>query len=309
MPSALGGLFGGGGKQPPSTTYAPQPIGLNTSTPGYSIGTGVNSNGYLGTTLNTGGSFGQDAFNTSFPQFLTTLGNLGNTVGAAGQQYLSDIGYSNTGSPDPNAPFLSPLQQIENARQSAMSTLSNNLAQRGVLGSSFASDAMTRQDMAYQQLKAQTQNQIAQNVLQSKFATADQQAQFINQQQQVITTALDKEFRDFSAANGLTTNFANLTSGLSEFDQSLAAQQAAGAGSFLGGALGLTNGGLGNLLGIGGMTGSSSGGGILGLLGLGGGAGAGAGAAAGLTGAGDLIGGGAAGGTAVAELAPLIALA
>lgn len=275
MPGALSGFLGGGSKSSP--TNAPQPTALTINTPGYGIASSVGPNGQIQTNLNTGGSFGQNAYQTYFPQFLSQYGGLGSQAGNAGSQYLSDIGYSTTGAPSPNAPFLSPLQAIENARQSAMSNLQDSLARRGVIGSSFGADALTQQDLAYQNLKAQTQNQIAASVMQSKFAALDQQAQFIGAQTALIQSSLQKEFNDWTAANGINGNFASITGNLSAFDQLLAANQAAGLGSFFGNSLGMTNGGLANIIGLptspnsvtGGSTlsGGSGGGGLFGSLG------------------------------------------
>src|SRR5215469_3048818 len=142
-----GGLLGGGkGSSRSSNSSAPQPTGIGVSTPGYTFGTGVNNQGQITSNLSTGGSLGQNLFQSFLPQAFNTLGTNAAAAGNAGQQYLSDIGYSTTGTPDPNAPFLSPLTAIENARNSALSTLSDSLARRGVLGSSFGSDALARQD-------------------------------------------------------------------------------------------------------------------------------------------------------------------
>ncbi len=271
-----GNLFGSGGGSKPGAGAQPGSQ-LTVSTPGYGIDTGINlATGNPNTSLNTGGAFGQDAFASQFPQMSTQLQGMTGQAGTAYQNYLNSIGY---GTPNAQSPFLSPLASIENARQSAMSTLSDSLARRGVMGSSFGADQLTQQDLAYQQLKSQTQLSIAGNVLSNQFATLQQQQSTITQNTALITTSLDKEFRDFAAANGLTTNFDSLTANISMFDQKLAAEQSSGIGSFISSGLGLTNGGLGNLLGMGGLTGSGSGG-LGGLFG-GGAAGAAGGAAAG----------------------------
>lgn len=262
MPGGLNPFQGSGS----SASSAPQPTALNINTPGYGLATSVGANGQLQTSLNTGGSFGQDAYKANFPLFLSQFGDFSNQAGQAGTGFLSDIGYGST-APNAQTPYLSPLTAIENARSAAMSDLQDSLARRGVLGSSFGSDALTRQNMAYDQLKSQAQLQIAGSAMQAKLTALQQQAQYTQQQEQVITTALDKEYRDWAAANGVTTNFAALTGNLSAFDQKLAADQAAGLGSFLAGGLGMTNGGLGNMLGTSGLTGSGSGGGLLGNLG------------------------------------------
>jgi len=196
-------------------------------------------------------------------------------AGKAYQDYLNSIGY---GTPNAQSPFLSPLASIENARQSALSTLSDSLARRGVMGSSFGADQLTQQDLAYQQLKSQAQLQIAGNIFQNKFAALQAQQSLIQQNTSLITAALQKEFNDFTAASGISGNFNSLTASISAFDQALAAQQSNQTGSFFGSALGLTNGGLGNLLGMGGLTGKGSSG-LGGLFGLGGGGAATAGVA------------------------------
>lgn len=244
MPNALNPFQGSGS----SASNAPQPTSLNINTPGYGLATSVGANGQLQTNLTTGGAFGQDAFKSNFPLFLSQFGDFSNQAGAAGTGFLSDIGYG-TAAPNANTPYLSPLTAIENARSAAMSDLKDSLARRGVLGSSFGSDALTRQNMAYDQLKSQAQLQIAGSAMQAKLTALQQQAQYTQQQEQVITTALDKEYRDWAAANGVTTNFADLTGNLSAFDQKLAADQAAGLGSFLSSGFGLQNGGLGTALG------------------------------------------------------------
>src|SRR5216683_1733561 len=189
-----GNLFGSGGGSKPGAGAQPGSQ-LTVSTPGYGIDTGINlATGNPNTWLNTGGAFGQDAFASQFPQMSTQLQGMTGQAGTAYQNYLNSIGY---GTPNAQSPFLSPLASIENARQSALSTLSDSLARRGVLGSSFGSDQITQQDLAFQQLKNQTQLGIAGNVLQNKFATLDEQNKIIGQQTSMLTTALDKEFRDF----------------------------------------------------------------------------------------------------------------
>jgi hypothetical protein len=177
--------------------------------------------------------------------------------------------------------FESALQRLEDRRRSAAGDLRENLSRRRLSGSSFASDAQSRQDAEFQrtedELSAAMAEANAMSFLQEFEATVglinqrfqtevmavDTLAQNINtmfnlqrQQSGVQLEELDKQMQ---VASGL---FQQLTSELgasARLQQQLAAQSAGGFGQLLG--LGLAAFTGGGSLGLSGMFGGLFGGG------------------------------------------------
>lgn len=141
------------------------------------------------------------------------------------------------------------LEQIENARQRSLSDLTQNLARRRVLGSSFANDAAARSNLAF----AQEAEQVA---AESFLQELDLTNQFLQQRLTTDVARIDTELQNTLSAisferaadqfelenqNFLAGLAAQLASGatsaqtaLSAQELELAAQNAAGAGRFFG---------------------------------------------------------------------------
>lgn len=140
--SWLGSLIGGiaGGVNKPATQ-------INYTPPGF-------SGGGLSTTF-SGGNYGV----TASPDRMNLVGGVANTFG----QQASALGdLRSTVTPGFSQMRTAALSDLDSARTSALGDLRDNLAKRRVLGSSFASDALTRADRDFQ---AQRQDVIAKSYL------------------------------------------------------------------------------------------------------------------------------------------------
>lgn len=130
------------------------------------------------------------------------------------------------------------LNEIDNARTSAVSNLRDNLARRRVLGSSFGSDALARADQEFAQARDKV---TAESYLQELEA----QQQLINQQYQLqrssFQTGLDELNLEADVATKLATAASTQMASNAKANAELAlggakldAESAAGAGKFFG---------------------------------------------------------------------------
>lgn len=115
------------------------------------------------------------------------------------------------------------LQEVENARKSSISNLRDNLARRRILGSSFASDALTRSELEFAQ---QADKVSAESFLQE----IDMKNQLINQEfdarRTAFTTRLDEMNLQADLAAGLSTQANNLLQQSAQLKSQLAMQSA-----------------------------------------------------------------------------------
>lgn len=250
--SFLGSIFGG--------SSAPQ-IGP-ASTPG------INTPGYVG-------SYAGGAYNLGPTSALSsTVGNLQSTFGQAASAFGN---LASTVAPGFSQFRQAGLGQLATTQAQNISNLSQNLAQRRVLGSSFANASLSQANADYAQNQA---NFIAQSYLQELSASQQLIQQQYTAQAEQFSTGLNQMNLEASLASQLSTNASSsmnqIATAQAQLDAQNAQANASGLGKLVGTFLGLGTGG-GNTVG-GGIL-SSIGGGISSLLG--GSAAAGAGAEAG----------------------------
>jgi hypothetical protein len=215
---ALGGIFGGVNNPAPQINYTP---------PGFTGGgltTSFNGNNY---------SVSPTADRTA------AVGGVASTYG----QQANDIaGLRSTVTPGFSQMRTTALADLDNQRTSALGNLRDNLAQRRILGSSFATDALSRADQDYQQ---QRQNTIA-----TSFMNELQANQQLIQQQYTAArgsfqTGLDELNLEAGLASTLTgqatsvlANVATTQTQLDAFFQANKAQFWAGTGAMAGKGIG-----------------------------------------------------------------------
>lgn len=126
------------------------------------------------------------------------------------------------------------LSDLQTQQQAAQSNLSENMAQRRVLGSSFASDAASRQDAEFAK---QRDDFIAQSYLQELQASNQlTQEQFQASVQQFQTGLTEMNFEAGIAAD-LTGRASSAMAGIAQAQAQLDAQSAQGWAKMVGGAL------------------------------------------------------------------------
>lgn len=217
--SFLSSIFGGNNTvQPSQINYTPSGFsssGLNASTSGGT--TNLSQNPQLSSAIgNLSSTFGQQA---------NALGQLGATV-QPGFSQLRQAG----------------LNQINTQQQATTSNLRDTLAQRRVLGSSFANASISQNDAEFAQQKA---NFVAQSYLQ-EVQTSQQliQQQYAAATQQFSTGINQMNFESGLAAQLTSSNNqinaqiaqanANLSQSAAEFNANQANQSAAGIGKLFG---------------------------------------------------------------------------
>lgn len=123
------------------------------------------------------------------------------------------------------------LAEIENARQSAIGNLRDNLARRRVLGSSFAGDAINRGNLEFAQEKEKAQ---AESLLQEiDMSNQIAQAQFEAQRSQ-FQTFLDEMNLHADLATQLSSQATSQLGANARLKAQLDAMSAQGAGKFFG---------------------------------------------------------------------------
>lgn len=115
------------------------------------------------------------------------------------------------------------LQQLENRRQSSISNLKDNLARRRVLGSSFASDDITRRELEFAQEADRVE---AETFLQEIELTNN----FINQEAQAKTNAFNTGLNELNLqaqlAQNMSAQASNTLAQSAQLQSQLAIQQA-----------------------------------------------------------------------------------
>lgn len=160
------------------------------------------------------------------------------------------------------------LQEVENARKASVSNLRDNLARRRILGSSFASDALTRADLEF----AQESDKVA---AESFLQEIEMKNELINQEFEARRTAFSDRLSELNlqaeiggnlaaAATDLLSNNAQIKAQLagleaqlrgdiglrqSEMQAKLDAEAQSGAGSFFGKLAGTVLGPVGSEIG------------------------------------------------------------
>lgn len=230
--SAAGGLLGGAGKSSPQINYTPTGFdagGLSAKFTGngYEVGASADRNNTVGQISNT---FGQQA---------------GDIAGLRGQF-----------APGFSAMRAAQLSALNNNRSQALGDLRQNLAQRRVLGSSFAQNSIANADQAYQ-------DQISQTMAQSYLQELQVNQSLIQQQYQASVSSFQTKLNEMNLEAGIASDLTSKASSsmaqLANAQAQLDAKSAAGSGQFFGGlgsmfgsALGKAN--FGSLFGGGGTT-------------------------------------------------------
>lgn len=218
--------------------------------------TGINSGGLTST-------FGPDG-NVSVAPSADRTGLVNNISSTFGDQANAIGGLASQVAPGNSAFLQSQLAALNNAKTASISNLSDNLARRRVLGSSFGQDAISRSNADFGQAAAQ---QTAQSFLQS----IDQTNQLISQQytakRQQFQTGLDEMNLEANVAAGLAGKASDQLGANARLLTQLNAQQAQAAGSFFGTAFQPLTKALGtgasNMFGGGSNIGNGGGGGSL----------------------------------------------
>jgi hypothetical protein len=123
------------------------------------------------------------------------------------------------------------LSEIENARQSAIGNLRENLQRRRVLGSSFGNDALARAEAEFGKERERVASE---SFLQEIGLTSDFVAQEYNARRSVFQTGLDELNLQADIATKLTTGAATQLGANARTLAQLNAAEQAGTGKFLG---------------------------------------------------------------------------
>lgn len=189
---------------------------INYSPPGFSGG-GINAT-FSGNKYNLGVS---PERSNAVGNVASTFGQAASAFGALGQQVKPGFSLFRQAG----------LSDLSNQQHSAQSNLSENMAKRRVLGSSFASDAASRQDAEFAK---QRDDFIAQSYLQELEASNKlTQQQFEASVQQFQTGITEMNFEAGIAAD-LTGKASAAMAGIATAQAQLDAQNAAGIGKMLG---------------------------------------------------------------------------
>lgn len=191
----------------PLTTFQPSGIsagGLTSSTVGNNIGI------------------------TADPSRTAAVGDLASTFGTQADQIGALRGTVAPGFSDLRA---AGLNNLENARQSAIGNLRDNLQRRRVLGSSFAQDAASRTEAEFGQQKA---NFAAQSYLQELEATNQLMQQEFTARRGQFQTGLDEMNLEANLAAGLAGKATDVLSKNAQIEAQLNALQQQGQGKLIG---------------------------------------------------------------------------
>lgn len=183
---------------------------------------GVNAGGLTSNFSN--GSIGL----TASPERSAAVGNLASTFG---NQADSIAALRGTVMPGFSNARTAALQEIENARQSSIGNLRENLQRRRVLGSSFAQDAASRAEAEFAQQKAQTE---AQSYLAELEATDRLMQEEFAARRGVFTTQLDELNLEANLAAGLAGKATDVLGKNAQVEAMLNAQEQQGQGKFFG---------------------------------------------------------------------------
>lgn len=205
--SFLGSLFGGGSSTP-QVTFNPTPVANNT-------GFGV-SGGNVTQSPTLQSNIGN--LSSTFLGQSTALGSLANTVDPGFSQFRK-----------------AGLRDISNTFKSNLSGLKQNLAQRGIAGSSFANSSITNAYATEAQNKADFEASSYIEELNSKFQLI--QSQYAAQTQ-AYSTAITQSNIETATAAQLTASNNQIGASIAEANAQLTAQAQQGAGSFLGSIIG-----------------------------------------------------------------------
>ena len=186
---------------------------LNFTTPGY---TGTTNNG----TFNL----------TRSPELNTALTGQSNAFGTAAAGFGNLLTQVQPGYDKLTA---SQLAENENKRRSAIGNLRENLQRRRVLGSSFAQDAVTRANLAYEQNAQQIE---ATNFINSLNASADLYSKQATAQANQFGTLLNQFNLESNIATNMTTSMNQISASNSQLLANLYADYA-GAQASIGGAV------------------------------------------------------------------------
>lgn len=217
--SFLGNLFGG--NDAPQINYTPS---------GFNAG-GLNAT-FSGNNYNIAPS---DARTSAVGQIASTFASQNQQLGAlrAGVQ------------PGFSAFRQAGMATLQNQQAAGIGNLRDSLAQRRILGSSFASDAITRANLDYAQQQANFQAQSYLQELQANQQLIQQQYTAARGQFQ---TGLDELNLEAGLAADLTGRASQSMASIAQANAQLQAQSQAGAGQFLGTLLGLKNDSLGGTM-------------------------------------------------------------
>lgn len=127
------------------------------------------------------------------------------------------------------------LADIANTAASNMSTLKQNLAQRGVAGSNFANDQITNANATTAQTQADFEASSYLQELSASFQLTQAQYQM---QTQAYSTAINQSNIESQTAASLVATNNQIGAQIATANAQLTAQSQAGAGSFLGSLLG-----------------------------------------------------------------------
>lgn len=217
----LGGLLGGSASKAPQVNFTPPGFsggGLTATfgNNGYSVIPGADRTSAVG---NVASTFGQQA---------NALGGLLGTVTPGFSTMRSAL----TGLQNSN------IAQLQANRTAGIGNLRDNLAQRRILGSSFAQNSLSTADQEYQKQIAQVQ---ANNQLQqaNTYMQELQASQQLIQQQYTAArgqfeTGLNEMNLEAGIAADLTSRASSTMENAASVQAQLDAKAAAGAGSFFG---------------------------------------------------------------------------
>jgi hypothetical protein len=123
------------------------------------------------------------------------------------------------------------LEEIENARLSAVGNLRDNLARRRVLGSSFGADAVTRAEAEFAKEKERV---AAESFLQELELTNNLMQQEFTARRGQFQTGLDELNLEAQIATALAGKATDVLGKNAQVEAMLLAQSQAGAGKFFG---------------------------------------------------------------------------
>lgn len=201
-------------------------------------------------------------------QSQTLQNNIGSLQGTFGAQAGALSNLASTVGPGFSNFRAAGLQDITNQFNSSFSNLKQNLAQRGIAGSSFANASYSNMTADEASTKANFEANSYLQELQAQYQLI--QAQYTAQTQQ-YSTAINQSNIDSALAASLTASNNQIAGQIATANANLQAQAQAGAGSFLGTLLGIGASSLGKngAFGSGGAFGGLSSGGssVLGTMG------------------------------------------
>ena len=221
---ALGGLFGGSGSSAPQVS-APN---VNFTPPSFSGG-GLSA------------TFGQNGY--SVAPSAARQGAVGGVASTFGQQAGDIAGLRQQFTPGFSALRTAQLAGLDSKRTAALGNLRDNLAQRRVLGSSFAQNSLATADQEYQQTQSEIMAQTflqelsaQQQLIQQQYTAARGQFQTgLDEMNLEAGIASDLTGRATSALSSAATTQAQLDLQASTANAKLQAESQSGMGKFFGG--------------------------------------------------------------------------